>query len=62
VTGPGTQVRSVRVWVCEGTWRATVDTALDLAPAGARFTLLHVTQAEVPDAVRGTGGDGGDRN
>jgi nucleotide-binding universal stress UspA family protein len=30
-----------------------VDAALDLAPAGARFTLLHVTPAEVPDAVRG---------
>ena len=29
-----------------GTWRATVDAALDLAPAGARFTLLHVTSAE----------------
>jgi nucleotide-binding universal stress UspA family protein len=25
----------------------------DLAPAGARFTLLHVTTAEVPDAVHG---------
>jgi hypothetical protein len=52
VTETGTQVRSVYVWVCEGTWRATVDAALDLAPAGARFTLLHVTPAEVPDAVR----------
>ena len=30
-----------------------MDAALDLAPAGARFTLLHVTPAEVPDAVRG---------
>jgi nucleotide-binding universal stress UspA family protein len=53
VTGTNTQVRSVYVWVCEGTWRATVDAALDLAPARARFTLLHVTPAEVPDAVRG---------
>ena len=53
MTGTDNQVRSVYVWVCEGTWRATVDAALDLAPAGARFTLLHVTPAEVPDAVRG---------
>ena len=30
-----------------------MDAALDLAPAGARFTLLHVTSAEVPDAVHG---------
>ena len=49
MTGTDTQVRSVYVWVCEGTWRATVDAALDLAPAGARFTLLHITPAEVPE-------------
>jgi nucleotide-binding universal stress UspA family protein len=53
VTEAGNQARSVYVWVCEGTWRATVDAALDLAPPGARFTLLHVTPAEVPDAVHG---------
>ena len=53
MTEAGTQARSVYVWVCEGTWRATVDAALDLAPAGARFTLLHVTPTEVPDAVHG---------
>ena len=53
MTETGTQVRSVFIWVREGTWRATVDAALDLAPAGARFTLLHVTPAEVPDAVHG---------
>ena len=45
--------RSVYIWVTEGTWRATVDAALYLAPAGARFILLHVTPAEVPDAARG---------
>jgi len=45
--------RSVYIWVCEGTWRASVDAALRLAPAGARFTLLHVTTGEVPDAARG---------
>jgi nucleotide-binding universal stress UspA family protein len=53
VTETDTQNRSVYVWVREGTWRATVDAALDLAPARARFTLLHVTPADVPDAVRG---------
>jgi nucleotide-binding universal stress UspA family protein len=30
-----------------------VDAALSLAPAGAEFTLLHVTSAEVPDAAHG---------
>jgi nucleotide-binding universal stress UspA family protein len=39
--------------VCEGTWRASVDAGLSLAPAGARFTLLHVTPAEVADAAHG---------
>src|SRR6516225_4315835 len=53
MTGTGTQARSVFIWICEGTWRASVDAALDLAPAGADFTLLHVTPAEVPDAVHG---------
>ncbi|MGH3197309.1 MAG: universal stress protein [Streptosporangiaceae bacterium] len=47
------QLRSVYIWVCEGTWRATVDAALSLAPADSRYTLLHVTSAEVPDAARG---------
>ena len=51
MTETDTRVRSVFIWIYEGTWRATVDAALDLAPAGARFTLLHVTPAEVPDAV-----------
>ena len=41
------------VWVCEGTWRASVDAGLSLAPAGARFTLLHVTPTEVADAAHG---------
>jgi len=47
------QARSVYVWVCEGTWRASVDAALRLAPAAARFTLLHVTSGEAPDAAHG---------
>lgn len=45
--------RSVFIWVAEGTWRASVDAALSLAPPGARFTLLHVTDAEVADAAHG---------
>ena len=31
VTETDNRVRSVFIWVCEGTWRATVDAALDLA-------------------------------
>ena len=53
MTEAGSQARSVFIWVREGTWRATVDAALDLAPAGSRFTLLHVTPTEAPDAVHG---------
>jgi len=45
--------RSVYIWVSEGTWRSAVDAALSLAPPGSRFTLLHVTSEEVPDAARG---------
>jgi len=43
----------VYIWVSEGSWRASVDAALRLAPAGAEFTLLHVTPADVPDAAHG---------
>jgi nucleotide-binding universal stress UspA family protein len=53
VTGSDTRPRSVYIWVCEGTWRASVDAALSLALAGASFTLLHVTPTDVPDAARG---------
>ena len=52
MTEADTQARSVVIWVGEGTWRAAVDAALDLAPAGARFTLLHVTPAEVPSQTQ----------
>ena len=41
------------IWIGEGTWRATVDAALSLAPAGARFTLLHVTSPAAADAAHG---------
>jgi nucleotide-binding universal stress UspA family protein len=44
--------RSVYVWVTEGTWPATVDAALSLAPPGTRFTLLHVSEAGTADAAR----------
>jgi nucleotide-binding universal stress UspA family protein len=53
LTGSDTQTRSVYIWVAEGTWRASVDAALRLAPTGARFTLLHVTPTEVTDTARG---------
>jgi len=53
LTDSDTQLRSVYIWVCEGTWRASVDAALSLAPADARFTLLHVTSPDVPDAAHG---------
>jgi nucleotide-binding universal stress UspA family protein len=53
LTDSSTPVRSVYIWVTEGTWRASVDAARDLAPAGARFTLLHVTPGAVTDAARG---------
>ncbi len=39
------------IWVAEGTWRASVDAGLRLAPAGARYTLLHVTPAEVAETA-----------
>jgi nucleotide-binding universal stress UspA family protein len=45
--------RPVFIWVSEGTWRASVDAALSLALAGARFTLLHVTSPAAADAVHG---------
>jgi nucleotide-binding universal stress UspA family protein len=54
VTGSdATTVRSVFVWICEGTWPASVDAALSLAPPGARITLLHVTSQAPADAARG---------
>jgi hypothetical protein len=53
VTAAGDPLRSVYIWVREGTWRASVDAALHLAPARVRFTLLHVAADEVPEAARG---------
>jgi nucleotide-binding universal stress UspA family protein len=53
LTDRSSRVRSVSIWVTEGTWRASVDAALNLTPAGAEFTLLHVTPAAVTDAARG---------
>jgi nucleotide-binding universal stress UspA family protein len=49
---PGTE-GTVVVWVTEGTWRASVDAALRLAPDGAPVTLLHVIPAELPEAAHG---------
>ncbi len=53
MTDSDTTLRSVYIWVGEGTWRATVDAALSLAPPEARFTLLHVTSPAAADAVHG---------
>jgi nucleotide-binding universal stress UspA family protein len=53
VTEGDTTVRSILIWVCEGTWRASVDAGLKLAPTDARITLLHVTSAAEPDAAHG---------
>lgn len=53
MTEAGNRLRSVYIWVREGTWRAGVDAALSLAPAGVRFTLLHVTADEAAEAARG---------
>ena len=53
MTDSDTTIRSVYIWIGEGTWRATVDAALSLAPARARFTLLHVTSPAAADAAHG---------
>lgn len=45
--------RSVLVWVCEGTWRASVDAALEFAPADARISLLHVISVAEPEVAHG---------
>ena len=53
MTDSDTTIRSVVIWVEEGTWRATVDAALSLAPTGARFILLHVTSPAAADTAHG---------
>ena len=53
MTDSDATLRSVIIWVCEGTWQATVDAALSLAPAPARFTVLHVTSRAPADTARG---------
>ena len=50
--GPDTE-DAVVIWITEGTWRASVDAALRLAPPGAPVTLLHVIPAELPEAAHG---------
>lgn len=44
---------AVVVWVVDGTWRAAVDAARSLAPAGAHITLLHVAPDDIPQAGHG---------
>lgn len=41
----------VMIWVTEGTWRASVDAALRLAPGGSSITLLHVIAGEPAGAA-----------
>jgi nucleotide-binding universal stress UspA family protein len=53
LSGSDTTARSVYIWIGEGTWQATVDAALSLAPAGSRFILLHVTWPASADAAHG---------
>jgi hypothetical protein len=53
LTDSATPSRPVLVWITEGTWRASVDASLRLAPPGAPITLLHVTPAELPEAAHG---------
>jgi nucleotide-binding universal stress UspA family protein len=56
LTDSDTTLRSVYIWIGEGTWRATVDAALSLAPvlgSQARISLLHVTSPAAADAAHG---------
>lgn len=50
--GRGDRTPRVLIWVTEETWRASVDAALRLAPAGSRCTLLHVTRRKRRRRVR----------
>ena len=45
---------TVIIWITEGTWQATVDAARVHAPADVDLVLLHVTSADVSEAVRGS--------
>jgi nucleotide-binding universal stress UspA family protein len=52
VTEKGDRACSALVWVGERTWQACIDAARRL-PAGTRITLIHVTEADPPDAAHG---------
>jgi nucleotide-binding universal stress UspA family protein len=59
----------VVVWITEGTWSGCVDAAAALAPPDAEFVLLHVTDGDVTEVLRGSlgglfgrGGGGGGRD
>ena len=45
---------TVIIWITEGTWQAAVDAARVHAPADVDLVLLHVTSADVSEAVRGS--------
>jgi nucleotide-binding universal stress UspA family protein len=49
-------VTRVVVWITEGTWAGCVAAAAALAPADSEFVLLHVTDSDVTEAMRGAFG------
>jgi nucleotide-binding universal stress UspA family protein len=53
MTQTGATAAPIVVWVAEGTWQASVDAAVRLAPAAAGITLLHVTPADLAEAAHG---------
>jgi nucleotide-binding universal stress UspA family protein len=46
----------VVVWITEGTWQGCVDAAGRLAPEGATFTLLHVSDGAPAEVLHGAFG------
>jgi nucleotide-binding universal stress UspA family protein len=53
MTEAGATAGPVVVWVTEGTWQASVDAAVRVAPAAASITLLHVTPADLAETAHG---------
>jgi nucleotide-binding universal stress UspA family protein len=53
VTENGDPTCSVLVWVGERTWQAGIDAARRLPAASTRITLIHVAEADPPDAAHG---------
>jgi nucleotide-binding universal stress UspA family protein len=53
MTEKGAPACSVLVWIGERTWQACIDAARQLPSDGTRFTLIHVTAVDPPDAAHG---------